>query len=323
LKKTFLTILLLALLLNCYAQNLSGTVSFAYIDNAILDSRVKNNFNYCGYKEIEKSVSLKPADFSVENDFVLVTAGSFDMGCNLKQRACENDDLPVHRVTLAAYYIGKYEVTIKQFQLFIEKSGYLTDADKKGWSWVPTEDSYEKKNGVNWQCDEYGNKRTEGTENYPVIHVSWNDAIAYCQWFSAVTGKLYRLPTEAEWEFAARGGNKSKGYLYSGSNNIDSVAWYAENSIEKIYPIGKKQPNELGIFDMSGNVEELCVDFYDKEFYSCSPELNPIGPSEGSDRVIRGGSWHFSKKYCCVSFRDAFTPDTFDYSVGFRLVTLP
>jgi formylglycine-generating enzyme required for sulfatase activity len=86
-----------------------------------------------------------------------------------------------------------------------------------------------------------------------------------------VTGKLYRLPTEAEWEFAARGGNNSKGYLYSGSNNIDSVAWYAENSIEKIYPIGKKQPNELGIFDMSGNVEELCVDFYDKEFYSSSP----------------------------------------------------
>jgi formylglycine-generating enzyme required for sulfatase activity len=138
-----------------------------------------------------------------------------------------------------------------------------------------------------------------------------------------VTGKLYRLPTEAEWEFAARGGNNSKGYLYSGSNNIDSVAWYAENSIEKIYPIGKKQPNELGIFDMSGNVEELCADFYDKKFYSSSPELNPIGPSEGSDRVIRGGSWHFSKKYCCVSFRDAFTPETFDSSVGFRLVMLP
>jgi gliding motility-associated lipoprotein GldK len=174
--------------------------------------------------------------------------------------------------------------------------------------------------------------------DYPVVGVSWKQAKAFCAWRTLKKNAFikskkkknrtdlinsFRLPTEAEWEFAARGGNNSKGYLYSGSNNVDSVAWYAENSIEKIYPIGKKQPNELGIFDMSGNVEELCVDFYDKEFYSSSPELNPIGPSEGSDRVIRGGSWHFSKKYCCVYFRDAFTPDTFDYSVGFRLVMLP
>ena len=150
-------------------------------------------------------------------------------------------------------------------------------------------------------------------ENCPVIEVTGYGAKAYCEW------KGGRLPTEAEWEYAARGGNKSKGYKYPGSNSIDDVAWYLGNSNGETHPVGTKQPNELGIFDLIGNVREWCNDWYDEDYYKNSPKNNPQGPSSGRDRVLRGGSWDFDDLYCRVADRDYYNPDYSPPYGGFRL----
>ena len=134
---------------------------------------------------------------------------------------------------------------------------------------------------------------------------------------NAATGKTYRLPTEAEWEYAARGGNKSQGYKYVGSNDLDLVAWYSGNSDGTTHKVGTRFPNELGIYDMSGNVWEWCQDWYGS--YSSSPQTNPKGPNSGSYRVYRGGSWLDDARDCRVSFRDYFTPDYRYSDLGFRL----
>jgi len=198
------------------------------------------------------------------------------------------------------FYIGKYEVTQKEWTEIMGK------------------------NLSNWKGD-----------NLPVEKVSWYDAVKFCNKKSDKEGLTrcysgsgtntkcnfsangYRLPTEAEWEYSARGGNKSKGYKYSGSHNIGSVAWYNDNSGRKTHKVGTKQPNELGIYDMSGNVREWCNDWY--ESYSSSSQTNPRGASSGSDRVLRGGSWDSYASCCRVAFRYYSYPDRSDYLIGFRL----
>ena len=138
---------------------------------------------------------------------------------------------------------------------------------------------------------------------------------------NVVTGKNYRLPTEAEWEFAARGGNKSKGYKYSGSNDLNAVAWYGANSGNQAHPVGTKAPNELGIYDMSGNVREWCNNWYDEEYYSYSPQNNPQGPDTGSERVLRNGGFHNAGIVAYkVSTRGKHRPQTRNGDMGFRLV---
>ena len=144
-----------------------------------------------------------------------------------------------------------------------------------------------------------------------------NDIQEFIKTLNAQTGKKFRLPTEAEWEYAARGGNQSKGYKYSGSNSISDVAWYGDNSSSKTHPVGQKSPNELGIYDMSGNVHEWCQDW--KGSYSSSSQTNPTGPSSGSSRVLRGGSWNYIARFCRVSSRNSGAPgNRVDFS-GFRL----
>ena len=151
-------------------------------------------------------------------------------------------------------------------------------------------------------------------DNLPVENVSWNDCQTFLRKLNAMTGKNFRLPTEAEWEYAARGGNRSRGYQYSGSNVLSDVAWYSGS---KTHNVGTKAPNELGIYDMSGNVWEWCQDWYgDYHGYS---QTNPTGPSSGSKRVVRGGSWIYFAWCCRVADRTDYAPGIRNNDLGFRL----
>ena len=157
---------------------------------------------------------------------------------------------------------------------------------------------------------QYG-KTVEGKENHPVVDVTWTGANEFAQSLGG------RLPTEAEWEFAARGGNKSQRYIYSGSNAIGDVAWYSSNSSSQTRPVGQKKPNELGIYDMSGNVCEWCSDRYGSN--PTGAVTNPTGPSSGSSRILRGGSWFSDARYCRVAYRGYDDPSSSRISIGFRV----
>ena len=162
-------------------------------------------------------------------------------------------------------------------------------------------------------------------DDRPVECVSWNDCQTFINKLNSLTSQHFRLPTEAEWEFAAKGGNKSNGYTYSGSNNIDNVAWYTVNAYDKgssspdygTHDVKTKSPNELGIYDMSGNVWEWCQDWYGD--YSSSSQTNPTGPSSGSSRVLRGGGWCYDATNCRTAYRDCITPTGTSYRLGLRL----
>ena len=215
---------------------------------------------------------------------VKVEAGSFNMGATPEMQAPYEVEKPVHRVTLTNnYYIGKYEVT-----------------------------------QALWQAVMGSNPSYFKGDDLPVEQVSWNDCQDFISKLNAMTGKRFRLPSEAEWEYAARGGKKSRGYQYSGSNTLGDVAWYEGNSGSKTHAVGTKQPNELGIYDMTGNVYEWCQDWYGS--YSSSPQTNPTGAASGSYRVSRGGSWNYSARFCRASCRFDGTPDCRDGYLGLRLV---
>jgi formylglycine-generating enzyme required for sulfatase activity len=260
--------------------------------------------------DLEADYTLQEAP--CEPETVLVEGGTFMMG--------SESETPIHKVTLSSFRMGKYEITVKQFRCFIESSGYQTDAEKYGDSWVYANGSWSEKKGVTWKCDVAGTVRPLSEENHPVIHVSWNDATAYCQWLSKKTGKTYRLPTEAEWEYAAKGGRLSQNYKYSGSNELNDVAWNLSNSDTKTHVVGGKRPNELGLYDLSGNVWEWCQDWYDS--YSSNAIKNPKGAATGSHRVYRGGSWGHDSRYCRSSYRHLSTPAYRHDYMGFRLLVL-
>ena len=226
------------------------------------------------------------------DDMVKVEGGSFTMGATAEQGDdADSDESPTHRVTLDSYYIGKYEVTQEQ-----------------------------------WKAVMGSNPSDFSGNNKPVETVSWNDCQKFIKKLNQLTGLKFRLATEAEWEYAARGGNKSKGYKYSGSNSLGDVAWYKVNSYDLgssspdygTHQVGTKSPNELGIYDMSGNVLEWCSDMYG--YYSSSPSTNPTGPTSGFGRVLRGGSWNYYAQFCRVAFRFDNTPDYRSSRNGFRLV---
>ena len=213
---------------------------------------------------------------------VYVPGGTFTMGATSEQGSdAWNDEKPTHSVMLSSYYIGQTEVT------------------QALWTAVMgSNPSYFK-----------GDSR-------PVENVSWNDCQTFISRLNAKTGKQFRLPTEAEWECAARGG-QSGGSKYAGSDNISNVAWYDDNSGGETHNVATKSPNSLGIYDMSGNVWEWCQDCYGG--YSSSSQTNPKGPSSGVLRVLRGGSWFSDARYCRVSYRHCYTPSFSDYDLGLRL----
>jgi len=248
---------------------------------------------------------------------VLVPGGTFQMGSTEY-----NNEQPVHSVTLRDFYLGKYEVTVAEFKAFIDATGYKTDADKEGKSYVYT-DTWKEQNGVNWKHDTRGNLRPQNEYKHPVVHVSWNDATEYCKWLSRQTGQTYRLPTEAEWEYAAGGGN-AKRSKWAGTANENDLKQYAnydgkQDGHDRTAPVGSLLPNALGLYDMSGNVWEWCADWYGSDYYKNSPSNNPTGPTSGSYRVLRGGSWYSYPQFCRVAYRYSDAPGDRFYSAGFRL----
>ena len=218
----------------------------------------------------------------IMRNMVYVEGGTFTMGATFEQQEPDYDEKPTHRVSLSSFYIGKYEVT-----------------------------------QALWKAVMGSNPSHFEGDNLPVENVSWNDCQTFLRKLNAMTGKNFRLPTEAEWEFSARGGNWSRGYQYSGSNVLSDVAWYYDNSGSKTHNVGTKAPNELGIYDMSGNVWEWCQDW--KGSYIGSAQTNPKGPSSGSYRVDRGGSWFNFAWSCRVACRYCHTPDYRYFDLGFRL----
>ena len=221
---------------------------------------------------------------SLDIPMVKVDGGTFLMGSDHPEAYF--DEQPVHEVFVSSFCIGKYEITVAQYRRFCLETK-RSMPEKPEWGWI---------------------------DSLPMVNVTWQDAVDFCTWAGG------RLPTEAEWEFAARGGNHSKGYVYSGSNEYNKVAWSLENAPKQPQVIGKKQPNELGIHDMSGNVWEWCSDWYGLRYYSSSEVENPKGPQQGNAKVNRGGCWNFDRNMLPVFHRRGYAPHLCGIGTGIRLV---
>lgn len=253
----------------------------------------------------------KTGNAPLQVDMVKVAGGSFDLGSDDEA----TDRRPAHTVKLKDFSIGRYEVTQEQWKLVMGS------------------------NPSNYICEEC-----------PVTNVTFQDAQSFIQKLNSMTGKTYRLPTEAEWEYASRGGSSERliktsthvarggvnelgisqkgmrtpdkeltGKKYAGKNSPQEVAWFNRNSRDHIHPIGRKDANEIGIYDMSGNVEEWCSDFYAKDYGSKRDVENPTGPAGGNSHVVRGGSWNSSTSEIVVTRRAAYMPNTKTNALGFRL----
>ncbi len=250
----------------------------------------------------------------IPDGMVLVEGGSFKMGA--EGEPAQEDESPIHKVTVSSFYMDIYEVTIADFEKFVNETKYITESEKDGFvNDYDEELGWVTKEGINWRYDSRSELIPKEEYNRPVTNVSWNDAAAYALW------KGKRLPTEAELEYATKGGNKSKDFIYCGSNNIDEVAWYETNSGNKTHKVGQKLPNELGIYDLAGNAWEWCSDYYDGIYYSTSPEKNPLGPETGDTRCIRGGSFESTPEGMRNSgYRNNQAQDIKFYTYGFRCV---
>ena len=254
-------------------------------------------------------------DNDVNLRFVTVDGGSFGMGQpdpDIGGTGASADEQPVHTVMLDTFAITKYEITNAQYCYFLNEIGCNSDGSFYDSEYGQV-DYINVMDTPNTDILYSGGKFVvkEGKSDFPVVAVSWYGANAFARWAGG------RLPTEAEWECAARG---SSGFTYSGSNNIDDVAWYYGNSGGRTHEVGTKAANEAGLFDMSGNVSEWCSDWYNGEYYSVSPAQNPQGPTSGFEKILRGGGAIADPEYCRSTFRGAWDAGgTMDY-VGFRIV---
>ncbi len=239
-------------------------------------------------KKVSSSGQAREFSNSIGMTFVLIPAGSFLMGCNSDFEKCNSRyETPQHRVTISKpFYMGKYEVTQEQWLKVIGSN----PAHFKGRS-------------------------------NPVEKVGWDEVQVFLKKLRKKEGRSYRLPTEAEWEYAARAGSESKYSFGNAAEQLGQYAWYENNSGSKTHPVGQKLPNAWGLYDMHGNVNEWCADWYDENYYGSSPKQDPSGPSSGQERVYRGGSWGSNASLTRAAERGGAWPDSRSYgSLGFRVV---
>ena len=270
---------------------------------------------------------LWEADYGDNIVMVYIPPGEFTMGSN-----DDDDEKPPHNIILDEYWMGKTEVTVAQFKTFVDVTGYVTEAEKSGGAYVRIKGSWKKKKDANWK-----NPYFLQEDKHPVVCVSWNDANAYYDWLSKKTGLKFKLPTEAQWEKAARGEDGRK-YPWGNSppsgdkvNFADKQAWikekfdWADKDIDDGYaytsPVGTypQGVSPYGLMDMAGNVWEWCADWYGSDYYKKSPDKNPMGPKSGTGRVLRGGGWSSDADYIRCAVRFDYDPSNRVNSVGFRL----
>ncbi|WP_367391746.1 SUMF1/EgtB/PvdO family nonheme iron enzyme [Lewinella sp. LCG006] len=296
--------------------DLEGHLTSTFVLEVIADGYKTYRKTFQFGEELLKERPLTLAPISLEKNIPrprmeLISGGGFQMGSS--EKGAYNDELPAHEVIVGNFYLGTREVTFAEYDLFCDLTAHVKP-DDEGW----------------------------GRNQRPVINISWLDAATYCNWLSEQHGYTpvyeinlksgsaslrsekgripngYRLPTEAEWEYAARGGVMGdKSERYSGSNNLSEVGWYEANSKDQTHPVAQLQPNNAGIYDMSGNVWEWCFDWYGE--YPSTPQRGPIGPDAGSHRIIRGGAWLQSADDCRVSTRQYRRPEEKTVYIGFRL----
>jgi formylglycine-generating enzyme required for sulfatase activity len=258
----------------------------------------------------------------IQSNMVLVDGGKYTMGNKVHEHQFIDDEneKPAHDVILSSFYICKYDVTVKEFEAFVEETGYQTSAEKFGFSAIKGDDNQFKRYGLTWRCNVAGKLLNENEKHQPVVFVSWYDAIAFVRWLKLKTGQKFRLPTEAEWEYSATGGKKSKGYKYSGSNVFDSIGWSGDNSGGIIHAVGQKLPNELGLYDMCGLEYQWLSDWAYGLYYYISPLNDPKGPTTGGVRIIRGGAWNRpNAMFQRITLRHARFPESSTSNCGFRL----
>lgn len=319
-----------------YNSRYSLATEYFYSNNF---EKAKPYFKEIADKNPADSLSLFMYKASFEDlneaDMVKVEGGEFIMG-----EEEYNSNYIEHPVKLTTFYISKYEVTNAQYARFLNQyttehktEPEYTDSIAEWFIYLEGKNSAEMFSGIYIENGIY--KVVQGYAKRPVTYISWYGANAYCQFYGG------SLPTEAQWEYTARGGNspfkRGQGdlngdyvngdFIYAGSNNIDSVAWYWDNSDSKTHPVGTKKPNELGIYDMSGNLYEWCLDWYSSYYYqTCKDQgiiTNPAYMQGANFRILRGGSWFSDDDYCRAAYRSLGSPESGDYDFGFRFLRNP
>jgi formylglycine-generating enzyme required for sulfatase activity len=297
------------------------------------------------------------ASNSIGMELSPIPAGEFEMGSPESDEDAQNEEKPQHRVRITQpFYLGVHPVTVGQFRRFVEATGYQTDAEKDGeggLGWDAAANGWRENPKFNWRSS-----GRDETDDHPVVNVTWFDATAFSDWLSAQEGQKYRLPTEAEWEYACRAGTTTRYSFGDEPEALGQYAWYVVNSNRRTHPVGEKKPNGFGLYDMHGHVWEWCYDWFDPFYYKRSPVDDPCGPfrrwcsvwydqssrewcydwdneedyelppDEDPDprgpicaphRVFRGGGWHNDPRLERSAYRSAYTPERRHHDLGFRL----